>query len=99
MYWSAAATLSTRSAYRRVVMRGGLRCDIPVYRTPSAALIANARRFIESEAAGGVLLAIAADAALIISNSSLGPLYRSFIEAARRAAHRRRLAGAVEAAA
>jgi NhaA family Na+:H+ antiporter len=43
-------------------------------------LIANARRFTESEVAGGVLLAIAAVAALIISNSPLGPLYRSFIE-------------------
>ena len=43
-------------------------------------MIANARRFTESEVAGGVLLAIAAVAALIISNSPLGPLYRSFIE-------------------
>jgi NhaA family Na+:H+ antiporter len=43
-------------------------------------LIANARRFIESEAAGGVLLALAAAARLIVSNSALGPLYRSFIE-------------------
>ena len=43
-------------------------------------MIANARRFIESEAAGGVLLALAAAAALIVSNSALGPLYRAFIE-------------------
>ena len=43
-------------------------------------MIAHARRFIESEATGGVLLALAAAAALIVSNSTLGPLYRSFIE-------------------
>ena len=43
-------------------------------------MIANARRFIESEAAGGVLLALAAAAALVIANSPLGSLYQSFID-------------------
>ena len=43
-------------------------------------MIANARRFIESEAAGGVLLALAAAAALVFANSPLGSLYQSFID-------------------
>jgi Na+:H+ antiporter, NhaA family len=44
------------------------------------ALISSIRRFIASESAGGVVLALAAVVALIVSNSSLGPLYRQFIE-------------------
>jgi Na+:H+ antiporter, NhaA family len=43
-------------------------------------LISNIRRFIASESAGGVVLALAAAVALIVSNSSLGPLYRQFVE-------------------
>jgi NhaA family Na+:H+ antiporter len=43
-------------------------------------LISSIRRFIASESAGGVVLALAAVVALIVSNSSLGPLYRQFIE-------------------
>jgi len=43
-------------------------------------LISSIRRFIASESAGGVVLALAAIVALIVSNSSLGPLYRQFIE-------------------
>jgi Na+:H+ antiporter, NhaA family len=37
------------------------------------------RRFIASESAGGVVLAAAALAALLISNSSLAPLYEGFV--------------------
>ena len=43
-------------------------------------MISSIRRFIASESAGGVVLALAAIVALIVSNSSLGPLYRQFIE-------------------
>ncbi|MEP7056211.1 MAG: Na+/H+ antiporter NhaA, partial [Caldimonas sp.] len=43
-------------------------------------MILDARRFIESEAAGGVLLALAAAAALVCANSPLGSLYQSFID-------------------
>ena len=42
-------------------------------------VLASMRRFIASESAGGVVLALAAVVALIASNSSLGPLYRQFI--------------------
>ncbi len=42
-------------------------------------MISSIRRFVSSESAGGVLLALAAVVALIISNSPLGPLYREFI--------------------
>jgi NhaA family Na+:H+ antiporter len=43
-------------------------------------LISSIRRFIASESAGGVVLALAAIAALIISNSAWAPLYQQFIE-------------------
>ncbi len=43
-------------------------------------MISSIRRFIASESAGGVVLALAAIVALIVSNSSLGPMYREFIE-------------------
>ena len=44
-------------------------------------MISSVRRFIASESAGGVALACAAIVALIVSNSStLGPLYRQFID-------------------
>jgi len=43
-------------------------------------LISSIRRFIASESAGGVVLALAAAVALIVSNSSLAPLYRQFVE-------------------
>jgi NhaA family Na+:H+ antiporter len=46
-------------------------------RTP---LISSIRRFIASESAGGVVLALAAVVALVVSNSPLGPLYRAFID-------------------
>jgi NhaA family Na+:H+ antiporter len=42
-------------------------------------LISSIRRFIASESAGGVVLAVAAVVALIVSNSPLGPLYRQFV--------------------
>ena len=42
-------------------------------------MISSIRRFIASESAGGVVLALAAVVALIVSNSPLGPLYREFI--------------------
>ena len=42
-------------------------------------MISSIRRFIASESAGGVVLALAAVAALLISNSALGPGYRAFI--------------------
>jgi len=42
-------------------------------------LISSIRRFITSESAGGVVLALAAVAALIVANSSLGAAYREFI--------------------
>jgi NhaA family Na+:H+ antiporter len=44
-------------------------------------LISNIRRFIASESAGGVVLALAATVALIVSNSALGPLYERFVQA------------------
>ena len=47
-------------------------------RTP---VISSIRRFIASESAGGVVLALAAIVALVVSNSPLGPLYREFIGA------------------
>jgi Na+:H+ antiporter, NhaA family len=43
-------------------------------------MISSIRRFIASESAGGVVLALAAVLALIVANSSLGPLYRQFVE-------------------
>jgi Na+:H+ antiporter, NhaA family len=43
-------------------------------------MISSIRRFIASESAGGVVLALAAVVALIVSNSPLGPLYRQFVE-------------------
>ena len=43
-------------------------------------LISSLRRFIASESTGGVVLALAAAAALIVSNSGLAPLYRQFVE-------------------
>ncbi|KQW36130.1 Na+/H+ antiporter NhaA [Rhizobacter sp. Root404] len=42
-------------------------------------MISSIRRFIASESAGGIVLALAAVVALIVSNSPLGPLYREFI--------------------
>lgn len=48
---------------------------------PGAALISNIRRFIASESAGGVVLALAAIVALFVSNSSLGPAYERFVQA------------------
>ena len=44
-------------------------------------MISNIRRFIASESAGGVVLALAAIVALIVSNSALGPLYERFVQA------------------
>ena len=38
------------------------------------------RRFIASESAGGVVLAIAAVIALVVSNSALGPGYERFVQ-------------------
>lgn len=43
-------------------------------------MISSIRRFIASESAGGIVLALAAVVALIVSNSPLGPQYRAFIE-------------------
>jgi len=43
-------------------------------------MIGSIKRFIASESAGGIVLALAAVVALIVSNSSLGPLYREFVE-------------------
>ena len=43
-------------------------------------MISSIRRFIASESAGGVVLALAAIVALIVSNSPLGPMYRQFVE-------------------
>ncbi len=42
-------------------------------------MLSNIRRFIASESIGGVVLAAAALLALIVSNSSLGPWYDSFL--------------------
>jgi NhaA family Na+:H+ antiporter len=44
-------------------------------------MISNVRRFIASESAGGVVLALAAIVALLVSNSSFGPLYERFVQA------------------
>ena len=43
-------------------------------------MIGSIKRFIASESAGGLVLAIAAVLALVVSNSSLAPLYRQFVE-------------------
>jgi len=43
-------------------------------------VIDSIRRFIASESAGGIVLAVAAVAALVVSNSPLAPLYRQFVE-------------------
>ena len=43
-------------------------------------MIGSIKRFIASESAGGIVLAIAAVVALVVSNSSLAPLYRQFVE-------------------
>jgi NhaA family Na+:H+ antiporter len=42
-------------------------------------VIDSVRRFIASESSGGIVLALAALAALVISNSPLAPLYRAFV--------------------
>ena len=42
-------------------------------------MLSNIRRFIASESAGGVVLAIAAFVALVVSNSALAPLYERFV--------------------
>ena len=42
-------------------------------------MIGSIRRFIASESSGGIVLAVAASCALVISNSPLAPLYRGFI--------------------
>ncbi|HEY4066275.1 MAG TPA: Na+/H+ antiporter NhaA [Burkholderiaceae bacterium] len=42
-------------------------------------MISSIRRFIASESAGGVVLALAAVVALLVSNSAFGPAYREFI--------------------
>lgn len=43
-------------------------------------MISSIRRFIASESAGGIVLALAALVALIVSNSALGPSYRQLID-------------------
>ena len=43
-------------------------------------MISSIRRFIASESAGGIVLALAAIVALIVSNSALAPHYRTFVE-------------------
>ena len=43
-------------------------------------MVTSLRRFIASESAGGVVLALAALVALVVSNSGLAPLYRQFID-------------------
>ena len=43
-------------------------------------MISSILRFIASESAGGVVLAVAAIVALVVSNSPLAPLYRQFVE-------------------
>ncbi|MDP9046405.1 MAG: Na+/H+ antiporter NhaA [Pseudomonadota bacterium] len=43
-------------------------------------MIRSIRRFIASESAGGVVLALAAVCALVASNSALAPLYRQFVD-------------------
>ena len=43
-------------------------------------MIESIRRFMAVEAAGGIVLALAAIAALILSNSALGPLYDAFVQ-------------------
>ena len=43
-------------------------------------IVTSIRRFIASESAGGIVLAMAAVVALVVSNSALGPLYRQFVD-------------------
>ena len=43
-------------------------------------MIESIRRFMKIEAAGGIVLALAALAALILSNSAFGPLYDAFVQ-------------------
>src|SRR3954469_9395250 len=45
----------------------------------STRMIDSIRRFIASESAGGIVLAVAAIAALVVSNSPLAPAYRQFV--------------------
>src|SRR5580765_2294564 len=42
-------------------------------------VISSIRRFIASESAGGIVLALAAVLALVVANSPFGPLYREFV--------------------
>ena len=55
-----------------------LRCPSLLNHRP--VLIATLRRFIASGSAPGVVLALAALAALVVSNSPLGDWYRGFVE-------------------
>jgi len=43
-------------------------------------IVTSIRRFIASESAGGIVLAMAAVVALVVSNSALGPQYRQFVD-------------------
>src|SRR5436305_1551393 len=91
MYCNAAAMLSTKSSWRMVVGMGELlgRADrfgrFPSLPSGVARLVlprgATAfTRFFAHESAGGSVLALAAAAALVVSNSPLGDAYRSFVD-------------------
>lgn len=43
-------------------------------------MISSIRRFMASESSGGIVLALAALVALVLSNSPLAPLYRAFVD-------------------
>jgi Na+:H+ antiporter, NhaA family len=58
--------------------RSGLRAALPLGQ--GIGLISNVRRFIASESAAGVVLAIAAIVALVVSNSPLAPAYEHFVQ-------------------
>jgi len=61
-------------------VRGGFYGASSLLNQGSPILISSIRRFIASESAGGVVLALAALVALIVSNSALGSLYQRFVE-------------------
>ena len=65
-------------------MNPGERVDLgknaPSLLTKGNALLTGIRRFIQSESAGGVVLGLAAVAALVVANSPLAPMYEGFVQ-------------------
>src|SRR5450432_383982 len=83
MYCSAAAMLSTKSAWRTMVVMSGLgyAASLEVYETGRAGsdVLPRLKTFIESESAGGIALALTALVAILVANSPLAGAYREFV--------------------